>query len=143
MNKLPFLLLALAATVTLTACPKKDKDLPAPGTAILGTWTQTSETLTTEPRNGGTKSTVTHPLPQPAVFIFTADGKVSSTTPGSSSALQIGTYIYTPSLLDLSITTNGVSTPVTVSEITATKMVWVILSRDTQNDYALTETFTR
>lgn len=143
MKKLPFLLLALAATVTLTACPKKDKDMPVPGTAILGTWTQTAETLTTGPLNGGPKSTVTHALPQPAVFIFTADGKVSSTAPGSSSALQVGTYIYTPSVLDLSLTTNGVTTPVTVSEITAAKMVWVILSRDTQNDYALTETFTR
>jgi hypothetical protein len=139
------LLLAGLLLTGLAGCSKNSEPAPAPAPTLTGgTWTFKSATIATTPKSGGNTTTSTPTLaPGSATVTFIDATHYTTTAAGLTGS---GTYTYSANTID-SMPDNGaavaISPKLTVSELTATKLVLTENSEDATNRYITANTFTR
>ncbi len=138
MKKLLLLCLAFGG---LTSCNKDAADSAA--TLAGPTWSLQSQVVVTTPKNGGAATSSTRPIPIGSfTYAFNADGTFLIIGFGQPSS---GTYSYAGTTLSLvsSLVNGPVPRMLTVTELTAHKLVTVEKGEDADNLYTDTVTATR
>lgn len=134
----------LLATLSLAGCSKSTDTGPITKTPttqelLVGNWTWAAERIVTTPKNGGAATTFDKSVTPGSVTInYTADGRVTTTSNGSTTSGS-----YTLAGTTLTITQSGRTSVNTITELTSTRQVTVSSAEDTANRYTVTDTFTR
>ena len=136
--------LFLAALVGLASCSKADDPAAKPtvSASIVGTWTWASDRTVTTYANGQPSTTSEKTIvPGSVTLTYQADGSRFTTVNGVSSAPVAGTL---PGLgQPVASTRNGFATTTTLTELTANKMVTVIVDQSAAVTYTNTVGYTR
>jgi hypothetical protein len=138
------ILLAASFCLALASCADKNSE-PAPAPTLTGgTWSFQSETIATTPKSGGSTTTTTSPLAPGSITIAFTDATHYTTS--AAGLTGTGTYTYSANTIN-SIPDKGAAVElvdkISVSELSANKLVLTDTSEDTANRYVNNATFTR
>jgi hypothetical protein len=141
-------LLAGLAVLVVGSCSKKEDAKPAAPT-LIGTWTQTSQTIVVTPKSGGASTTYTQTIvPNTITLTYAADGTYTrvqdkSVSPTGTTTTSGGTYTYSGNTITYSAI--GKTSTARVDVLTNTNLTHVATTEDTSGSYVnvTTNTYTR